>query len=227
MIAHRGLSGIERENTAAAFIAAGKRSYHGIETDVHVTADGEFAVIHDDSTLRVAGVDLKIEQTDFETLRKLRLSDVDGTFGRQDLVIPSLREYIGICARYAKTAVLELKNAMPRDKIARIADIIRAENWLSRTIFISFSRENLVHLRKLLPTQPAQLLVGKWSDDCMAFLKEYALDIDIEYRSLTPPLAEALKAENIKINCWTVDSRADAEALVSLGVDYITSNILE
>lgn len=39
MIAHRGVCGIECENTAAAFVAAGNRSYFGIETDVHRTAD--------------------------------------------------------------------------------------------------------------------------------------------------------------------------------------------
>ena len=38
LIAHRGLSGIEQENTCAAFVAAGNRSYFGIETDVYVTA---------------------------------------------------------------------------------------------------------------------------------------------------------------------------------------------
>ena len=33
IIAHRGLSGIECENTIAAYIAAGNRNYFGIETD--------------------------------------------------------------------------------------------------------------------------------------------------------------------------------------------------
>ena len=33
MIAHRGVSGLELENTCAAFVAAGNRSYFGIETD--------------------------------------------------------------------------------------------------------------------------------------------------------------------------------------------------
>ena len=47
MVAHRGLSGLELENTAAAFVAAGNRSYYGIETDVHRTADGKFVVIHE------------------------------------------------------------------------------------------------------------------------------------------------------------------------------------
>ena len=55
MIAHRGLSGLERENTYHAFIAAGNRSYFGIETDIHKTADGEFVVIHDETTERVSG----------------------------------------------------------------------------------------------------------------------------------------------------------------------------
>ena len=31
----------------------------------------------------------------------------------------------------------------------------------------------------------------------------------------------------IKVNCWTVDDPEIAERLVSWGVDYITSNILE
>ena len=37
MVAHRGVSGIEKENTCAAFVAAGNRSYYGVETDVHRT----------------------------------------------------------------------------------------------------------------------------------------------------------------------------------------------
>ena len=47
MIAHRGVCGLERENTAAAFVAAGNRSYFRIETDIHETADGKF-IIPDD-----------------------------------------------------------------------------------------------------------------------------------------------------------------------------------
>lgn len=47
IIAHRGLSGLERENTYPAFVAAGNRSYFGIETDIHKTKDGKFIIIHD------------------------------------------------------------------------------------------------------------------------------------------------------------------------------------
>ena len=42
MVAHRGVSGLETENTCAAFIAAGNRTYFGVETDIYRTADGKF-----------------------------------------------------------------------------------------------------------------------------------------------------------------------------------------
>ncbi|MBQ4552755.1 MAG: hypothetical protein IJA59_07370, partial [Clostridia bacterium] len=66
-VAHRGCSGIEKENTHAAFVAAGNRSYFGIETDVHRTLDGKFICFHDDTTGRVAIDNMVVEQTTFDT----------------------------------------------------------------------------------------------------------------------------------------------------------------
>ena len=86
MVAHRGVSGIELENTNASFIAAGNRSYYGIETDVHKTADGRFVVHHDDKTGRLCHTDVTVEETTFEVLRSLRLNDKEGDPDRADLL---------------------------------------------------------------------------------------------------------------------------------------------
>ena len=56
MVAHRGVSGLERENTAAAFIAAGNRTYFGVETDIYHTSDGKYVCHHDGSTKRICEV---------------------------------------------------------------------------------------------------------------------------------------------------------------------------
>ena len=93
IIAHRGLSGIEPENTNFSFVAAGNRSYFGIETDVHVTADGKFILHHDDDTQRMCGESLIIEQTDYDTLRNLRIKPKYGD-ARKDIVLPNLEDYI-------------------------------------------------------------------------------------------------------------------------------------
>lgn len=229
MIAHRGLSGLETENTHAAFVAAGNRSHLGIETDVHKTADGQFVVIHDDTTARVAGEDLSVEGSTFEELRALLLFQKDGQKGRTDIRIPTLEEYIRICKQYDKTAVLELKNRFEKEDIAEVIRRIEALGFLDRVVFISFWYENLTDLRELLPEQPIQFLTGLRDDLdwLIGELASHRMGLDIYHEALTKEVVETCHAHGVEVNCWTVDDPKRAEELIAMGVDYITSNILE
>ena len=98
MVAHRGVSGLATENTCAAFVASGNRSYYGVETDIHVSADGAFIAFHDDNTRRVGLEEHVIEETDSAVLRDMVLADLDGgDRTRSYLRIAVLREYVSIC----------------------------------------------------------------------------------------------------------------------------------
>ena len=227
IIAHRGLSGIETENTNSAFVAAGNRSYWGIETDIHKTADGVYVVFHDDNTIRMTNKDMVIEKSTYKDLCELTLNDINGKQGRRDLVIPLLGDYICICKKYNKHAVLELKNSFAYEDIKEIVEIIESYEYLDDTTFISFDINNLISLRKILPNQNAQFLTGSFSNEILENLKKYKLDLDIEYRSVNKDMIQTLKENNIQVNCWTCNDAEDGEKLVECGVDYITSNILE
>ncbi len=227
VVAHRGLSGIEKENTNAAFIAAGNRSYFGIETDVHRTLDGKFVCFHDDTTGRVAIDNMTIEETTFDTLRKLLLTDRDGVRGREDLKIPTLKEYIATCKRYEKTAVLELKNEFDKEDIVKICDEINELGYLESVIFISFAFNNLVKLREIYPEQKVQFLTSVYSDELPELLKKHGFDLDILYTELSEERIRLLHEKGIRINCWTCDDKEWGENLAKWGIDYITSNILE
>ena len=228
MIAHRGLSGLETENTCAAFIAAGNREvYFGIETDVHCTADGQLIVIHDDNTQRVTGQDMVVEQTDFATLRSLQVQDRNGETDRIDLRLPTLQEYISICKRYEKTAVLELKNPMPEEAVCQVMEQIVAMEYTDHLIVISFYPQNLFALRKHYPDQPAQFLTVKWEDEWFDLLKAHKLGLDIHHETVTKELVHRFHEAGLEVNCWTVDTPEDAARVIACGVDYITTNILE
>ncbi len=226
MIAHRGVSGLERENTCAAFVAAGNRSYWGIETDVHRTRDGQFIIIHDDSTKRVADVAHLVEETDLATLRAISLRDLAGE-PRGDLVFPTLDEYIRICKQYRKEAVLELKNRFSPEDVGRIIAIIQAEGWLDHTVFISFSYENCACVRRLLPQQPGQYLCNAVQEDTIEKLLAHHLDLDVHWEGVTQAQVHACAAHGIRVNCWTCDDADVARRLASWGVTYLTTNILE
>lgn len=227
MIAHRGLSGLYLENTVPSFEAAGKRSFYGIETDVHVTKDGKFIVTHDDDLKRIAGLDLIIEDTDYETLRALRFQDPYGGENAVNAYLPCLDEYISICKKYDKQAVLELKNEMEPQFVTAIAKQIEEMGWLERTTFISFSAENLLALREKYPTADAQFLVDKATEEELDFMIEHRLGGDLCWSSVRKWKVERLHRAGLKVNCWTVDGVACAKLIARCGVDFITSNIIE
>ncbi len=227
VVAHRGLSGLERENTASAFVAAGNRNYFGIETDVYRTSDGHVVVNHDGNALRVGGVNVAMEQAPWELLREVVLYDTDGTKDRYDLRLPSLQNYISICKKYEKICVLELKSLFTPEETAALIDIIRSCGYLDSVIFISFHYDDLVNVRNVLPHQPCQYLTGDNSDAMIQKLKESGMDIDIAHPALTAERVKAMHDAGLKVNCWTVDDPNRAEELAAWGVDFITTNILQ
>lgn len=232
VIAHRGLSGIERENTYPAFVAACNRSYFGVETDIHVNKDGNFVVMHDATTERVSlgQHNANIEEVPYKELENLILPDLDGTTDRKDIRIPLLKEYIRICKKYGKICVLELKKHFDESDIDRVIEEIESEDYLENILFISTDLDNCINLRKRLPNHEIQWVVGgiqKPVEDLIQPLVENKLGLDIYYHKLTKENVVALHANGIKVNCWTCDDKTDAEKLIELGVDFITTNILE
>ena len=230
MVAHRGVSKLERENTNAAFLAAGNRRYFGIETDVHKTADGLFVAIHDYTTGRVTNgaVDIEVEGNDYNTLKEVILPDLDGSTHREDLRIPLMLDYIKICKKYEKVCVLEIKPDFSKEELAEMVEIIKQEDYLDQVIFIAVGSENCVLLREMLPNQPIQWLTSKeFTDEMKEFIYKHNLDLDIRHDRLTQEIVDELHANNVLINCWTCDEPERAEELMNMGVDFITSNILE
>ncbi len=98
-VAHRGLHdkniGIP-ENSLAAFARAIEKGY-AIENDIHLTADGEVVVFHDDTLDRVCGVSGKVEEKTLAELKKLRL------LGTEEQ-IPTLKECLELV--YGKVPLL-------------------------------------------------------------------------------------------------------------------------
>ena len=227
MVAHRGLSGIEAENTCSSFVAAANRSYYAIECDIHRTKDGRFAVNHDGNLLRIAGEDISVEEHTLEELQSIVLFDREGNKTRADLRVPALEDYIRICKKYGKHCVLELKSMFTDEETARYIEIIRGLDYLEHVTFISFKYENLVKMRKILPAQSAQFLFKEVTDEIMEKVIADKFDVDVKYTALTKENIDAFHAAGIEVNCWTVDSVEDAERLAEWGIDYISSNILE
>ena len=56
---------------------------------------------------------------------------------------------------------------------------------------------------------------------------ENKIDLDIAHSAVTKDVVDAIHNHGLVINCWTVDNKERAEELAAMGVDFITTNILE
>lgn len=243
MVAHAGLMGMEAANTLAGVIAAGNRSYWGIEVDARVTGDGEIVLIHNGNLKDVSGVDMEVGTHTLEELQRVTLYDhrhfygmesygITGATGekRSDLRVPAIGEYIRLCKKYGKVAVVELKSEMTAENIAYIIRQFREQDYMEGVVFISFMWDSLEEVRRQAPECPVQYLTDEktvFADEFLDKVAEAGFDLDIHIFTTTKKVVERIHARGIKVNVWTCDWPDRAAELVEWGVDYITSDILE
>lgn len=142
--AHRGLfvSGEIPENSMAAFRRAAAHGF-GSELDVHLTADGDLAVIHDASLLRTAGADVFVEDLTVEELDSYRLE------GTQEK-IPTLRQVLEMYDGSAPL-IIELKPARGNHTALAREVVRQLEGYPGPYACESFDPRCLMALKKIRP----------------------------------------------------------------------------
>jgi glycerophosphoryl diester phosphodiesterase len=195
-IAHRGGAGLMPENSLAAFRDAVARGADGAELDVQLSKDGEVVVYHDyrlkPQITRLDGKWLtkptpRIKDLIFGELQAFDIGRCDpaSAYAKDHPAvravdgerIPTLADVV----RVAKTAQqdfwlqVELKTSFAnRDEgpdpvaLAEAAvAVLRAEDYLHRTIFVGFDWPALIHAKKLAPQTPCWFttLAQSWFED--------------------------------------------------------------
>lgn len=131
-IAHRGVhldSTASGENSLEAVELARRAGFACIETDVRLSSDGEFVVMHDETldrtVTRADGSELdsvRVDAVPFARLRndyRLKARDPENRTR-----IPTLEEYLGACADAALVPFLEFKpDAQPAEIHLRLIEI--------------------------------------------------------------------------------------------------------
>lgn len=227
MVAHRGLSGIETENTINAFLAAANRSYFGIECDVYASRDGKIIITHDDTLLRLGMLNLYIPSFRYEEIRKFSLIDRKSGNLSENISIPLLTEFLLICKTYKKHGFVELKENLTNENLDSILSQVHSSGLTDRISVISFNEKYLQYVRKNSPEIDLYLLSEECNEKVLDFCERQKMNLDVKYDVLEEAAIKRLHLIGLKVGVWTVDDKETAEKLIKMGVDYITSNILE
>jgi glycerophosphoryl diester phosphodiesterase len=230
IIAHRGASDLAPENTLAA-VKLGWEKRADVEVDVYLSKDQRIVCIHDKTTKRTTGVDLKVSETDSAQLCALDAGSFKGPQFAGER-IPLLADVIATIPPKQKLYV-EIKCGP--EILPLLRQTFLDSGKMDRIVVIGFDLETVTAAKKQigLPTywlkgtekvKDTQQWIGH--DAALAqTTKDRGLDgLDVHYAGVTEKFVRGVRACGQKLYVWTVDDPDEAARLVALGVDGITTN---
>ena len=228
VIGHRGAAACAPENTLGSLACAAEQGLTWVEFDVRLARDDVPVVLHDRNLKRTTGIDRVIDD-----VRSTDLSGIDAgswfdPFWSNERV-PTLVQVLDACIVMGLTPNVEIKaDAGGKATLTRAVTAIIRKRWPTerpRPLVSSFSFEALYHARLAGYRWPLGLLMGgkirpMWSWHA-GILKCASIHVDPPLA--TPGFIARVHRSGRRIAVYTVNSRADAEALWEAGVDSIFS----
>jgi len=217
-IGHRGAKGHEPENTLIGFQKAIDLHVDRVELDVHLSADKELMVIHDDTIDRTTNGKGAVNQFSVLELKRFKIE--------KDQSIPTLTEVLNLIDQRCDVNI-ELKSFDTADKVVDIIEKFIAEkHWnYSQFVVSSFDWTALQQVALLSGEIPIGVLTEKDLDLTLAFAKFIqAKSIHPYFHLLTAENTAQLQEKGFEVFPWTVNEPEDIKKIKSFNVNGIISD---
>lgn len=211
IVAHRGASAYETENSLAAFRLAQAMGADGIELDIHVTADG-VPIVHHDPTIGGMG----IWRMSFAEVRE-RHPLANGE------PVPTLAEALAAIDAGIPVYV-EVKALAARDDRHLLA-VLREGANPDRCQVHSFDHRIVRRLRAADPSLVTGVLSVSYPVQPVAAMRDAGASCLWQQESLIDAaLVDTVHGEGAHLIAWTVDDPERIRSLRALGADAVCTN---
>jgi len=217
-IAHRGAKAYEPENTLAAFAKAIELQSDAIEFDVHLSADGEVIVIHDETVDRITDGSGFVKNLSLSELKKMRIG------GKHE--IPTLAETFDFVNQKCLINV-ELKAFETAEPVVKLIEYyVTQKNWkYSQFLISSFDWTALQKVRDLHPEIPLGVLTETDLELAMGFAEFVKAEtIHPYFHLLTAENTLKMQQRGFKVYTWTVNEPEDIKKIKSFKANGIISD---
>lgn len=235
---HRGSAGTHPENTIASFQAAIDLGVRYLETDVHMTRDGEIVVSHDGDLERICGRPGVIKEMEYADLAtadagyNFTLDGKDFPFRGKGLRIPRLAELLATFPNALWNIDLKPQDVGITERALRVIDGAKMHR---RVLLASEHQNRLDEVRALAPGIPtnfgyqeiAAFMQALASQDVNYHPTGDALQIPPEYYSwklATPETIAMAHRHGVEVHIWTVNDESTTVQMLDLGADGIMSD---
>ena len=200
-IAHRGYVAKGVENSIEALEGAAEVGADYVEFDIILTKDNKFVVMHDYNLKRLAGVNKRVQDMNFDEVVGLTIKQGDFTSK-----IPSLEEFINKAKELNMKLVIELKphGAEPSNYIdILIGEIKRLK--LENYKFMSLNSKVMEELETKVPNLETGYVIPLQFGNFHHSNIDFFVIEDFSYRDR---LVEQARKENKQVFVWTINNPA-------------------
>ncbi len=239
---HRGASGELPENTLPAFALAVAQGTVVLETDAHLTRDGEIVLSHDPSVDRTTEGSGAIDEYTLAELQRLdagyRFSpDGDSSFPHrgQGMQIAWLRE------AFEQFPGIRFNIEIKQDSPALIDGAVRLVAEAGReetTLLAAADDDTMAALRTRIEETGLRCAMGAATGDVVRFVRAaaanetpppgpMALQIPPSFGGnplATVELVEFAHRHGVQVHVWTINEEEEMHRLLDLGVDGLMSD---
>lgn len=233
--AHRGGALLWPENSMTAYRNALALGVDFLETDIHLTADGEPVVLHDATLDRTTTGRGPVSALKLTELRDIRLKAADGTVSADG--IPALGALLDLLIGQRAELLLEIKVGADRQRYAGIEgkalEAVKRRQLFDRTLVMAFQAETIRRVRELEPRMRTVWLVSRTqlerqgisaADAVRRAADAGAVALGIQHTALDAAGLDAARRANVRVAAWTVNEEVDIRRVIDLGVDVVISD---
>ena len=200
-IAHRGYVAKGVENSIEALEGAAEVGADYVEFDIILTKDNKFVVMHDYNLKRLAGLNKRVQDMNFDEVVGLTIKQGDFTSK-----IPSLEEFVNKAKELNMNLVIELKphGAEPSNYIdILIGEIKRLK--LENYKFMSLNSKVMDELETKVPNLETGYVIPLQFGNFHHSNVDFFVIEDFSYRDR---LVEQARKENKQVFVWTINNPA-------------------
>ncbi|MFF7090948.1 glycerophosphodiester phosphodiesterase [Streptomyces rubradiris] len=213
-IGHRGVMGVEPENTLRSFVAAQRAGLDLIELDLHLSKDGALVVMHDAEVDRTTDGSGPIAE---KTLAELRALDA----GRGERV-PVFEEVLEAVRAPLQAEIKDVAAARA------LAEVMRARDLTTRVEVSSFHDEALTEIARLVPGVRTALVASRYGTEVVdRAVAAGAATVCLNIRRLTLEIVEHARASGLRILGWVVNTQEHLRLVRALELDGATTDYPE
>ncbi|WP_327292401.1 glycerophosphodiester phosphodiesterase [Streptomyces sp. NBC_01198] len=211
-VGHRGVMGVEPENTLRSFRRAEQAGLDQVELDLHLSKDGALVVMHD------AAVDRTTDGSGL--IRDLTLAEIralDAGLGERVPVFDEVLDAVG------RPIQAEIKDAAAA---RALADTLRERGETERVSVLSFHDEALAEIHALLPDVRTVLVASALGPEIVPRAQAVgARLVSLDLTRLSLDVVRRCQAAGIAVMAWTVNTAQDWALARALRLDGAATDL--